>query len=68
VCPCCKEGKRYPGLHYTKYCKKVEGGDPSPLLSTGEATLGVLCPVLGSTVQERHEHTGDSPMKGHEDD
>lgn len=36
----------------------------SNVLSTGEATLGVLCPVVGSSIEERHEHTG---AKGHKD-
>lgn len=32
--------------------KQVAGCNPSPPLSPGEARPGVLCPVLGSTIQE----------------
>jgi len=34
----------------------------------GEATRGVLCPVLGSAVKKQHRHTGENPAKAHKDD
>lgn len=45
---------------------KVKGGDPSPLFCTGQATPGILCPVLGPPVEERHRYTRENPAKGHE--
>ncbi|KAJ7399981.1 rna-directed dna polymerase from mobile element jockey-like [Pitangus sulphuratus] len=42
--------------------------DPGPLLSSTEATSGVLCPVLGSSVQERHGLPGLGAEGGNKDD
>lgn len=43
-------------------------GDPFPLLSTGQARPGVLCPVLGFPVQEGLGRTRKSPVEGHQAD
>lgn len=49
---CHKEGEWYPGLHQEEPWQLVKAGDPSPLLSTGKATPGVLCLLLGPSVQD----------------
>lgn len=36
-------------------------------LCSGETVPEVLCPVLGSPVQDRHRETGRSPANGNED-
>lgn len=49
------------------YFQWVERGN-SPLLSTGEATPGVLGSLLGSSMKDRHGHTEDCPANGHKDE
>lgn len=56
-------------FHYSSttaalHCQ-LQGGDPSPLLSTGVATPGVQSPALSFSVQEKQGHAGDNPAKGH---
>lgn len=58
------KGQWYPGLHQEEYSQQVH---PCPLLSIGEAKAGVLGPVLGFSVQERHEYVEEHPVKGHKD-
>ena len=48
--------------------KSIEGGDSPPLFCLGETASGVLCPVLGSFVQERQGTSGESSPKFHRDD
>ena len=55
------ESQPYPGLHQKQRGQQVEGGDPAPLLHSGETPPGVLCPALGAPVQETHGAVGASP-------
>ena len=68
MCPCGQEGQWYPGVHSEEPGQQVKGGYPPHLLCPGEATPGVLCPVLGSPFQERQGTTGESSAKGYKDD
>lgn len=40
---------------------QVKASDPVPLLSPGEATFGVFCSVLDSSVQKRHGASAADP-------
>lgn len=46
-----------------QHCQQLEGCDPAFLFSPGEDTPGVLCPVWGSSVQERHAAPGKGPAE-----
>jgi len=61
-------GQWGPGVHQEECGQQDEGGSPSPLHCPGEASSGVLCPVLGFPLQERWRATGESPAEGYKDD
>ena len=64
MCPHSPESQPYPGLHQKKHNQQVEGGDSAPLLSAGEASPGVVCPNMESSVQERHRPVGAYAEEG----
>jgi len=54
VCPGGQAGQGYPGLDQEWCGQQEQGGDRAPVLSTGEATPGVLCSALSPSLQEGH--------------
>jgi len=46
----------------------VKGGDPPPLLCSGQAIFRILYPVLGFPVEKRQGSLRRSPAEGHKDD
>lgn len=59
----CRKKANCSGLHEEECCQQVEGGVPSPLLSTDGNIPGVLCLVLDSPVQERQSYWRESRYK-----
>ena len=41
------------GVLKKKYGQQIDKGDPSPLLCPGDATSGILCPVLSYLLQKK---------------
>ena len=68
MCPLSPESQLHSELHQKKCGQQGEGGDPAPLLCAGESSLGVLCPNVESSVQERHGPVGACTEKGHKND
>jgi len=55
VCPGCQESQWDLRVHQEECGQQDEGGSPSPLQCPGEASSGVLCPVLGSHFKKDEE-------------
>ena len=62
------ESQLYPVLHHDKCGQQGEGGDPAPLLCTGEVSPGVLHSDVESSEQERCGPVGMCPEEGHKND
>jgi len=60
------EAQPYPGLHQKKCGQQGEGEDSAALLCSGDTQPSVLCPALGSPVQDRHGTAEAGPEEGHE--
>lgn len=51
-----------------RVASRTEGGDPSPLFSTGEITPRVLVPVLSYPVQKSYVYTAVTSAKDWKND
>lgn len=68
MCSCSQGGQWDAEVYEKEHGLQIKGGSPPPLLCPDEATSGVLCPILGSPVQERQGTSGESPVEGHKGD
>ena len=68
MCPHRPKSQPYPALHEKKPSQQIERGDPAPLLCTDEASPGVLCPDVDSSVKERHGPDGVHPEEDNKND
>jgi len=66
MCLLSPESQTYPELHQKKCGQQVKVSDTT--LCSGEASPGVLCPDVETSVQERHRTVGSHPEEGHEND
>lgn len=64
TCPRGKKPNSILGYINTGVASRLRDAN-SPLFITGQTIPGVLCPVLGSSVQQRHQHTGEHLMTSH---
>lgn len=64
---CASVAKKVSGILRCIKKSKGKGGDPLPLLCSGEDTSGVLCPVLRSPVQEIQIRESSGELKDDED-
>jgi len=55
------EGQPYARLHLKQRGQQLKGGDPAPLLHSGETPPGVLHPDLEPSAQEGHGPVGTGP-------
>lgn len=68
-CPCGQESQWHPGGNRKIIVSRLGLViDSARLLSPGEVSSGLLCPVLGSSVQERKRTPGDCPVEGYKND
>jgi len=61
---------RKPAISWaaSKRGQQVEGGDPAPVLCSGETPPEVLHPALEPSAQKTHGPVGTGPEEGHKDD